>query len=233
MASEQNHPFGTDRHDAFRQRARGHRSLAKEVQASRFRAAASMAELTVLPHTRLTSSSFNKSPSSRRRVFWMAATRQPFRGMFEAASSVVGATLVAVEALMSGTCRRAFVPIAGLHHAARDRCGRDFACSMIAEWRSPNCLRDAIRHANASRTSISMPIMATVCSTRSKSDPEPWCSPTSTRMGAIFILGLVLVRRKRGKRYAAMPAASSICRCAPGAGDAEFLTAWSTSGNSP
>jgi acetoin utilization protein AcuC len=44
-----------------------------------------------------------------------------FRGVFEAASAVVGATLVAVDALMSGAARRAFVPIAGLHHAARER----------------------------------------------------------------------------------------------------------------
>jgi len=44
-----------------------------------------------------------------------------WKGVFEAASHVVGATLVAVEAVMSGQVRRAFVPIAGLHHAARDR----------------------------------------------------------------------------------------------------------------
>ncbi len=44
-----------------------------------------------------------------------------FRGVFEAAGSVVGATLVAVEALMSGASRRAFVPIGGLHHAGRGR----------------------------------------------------------------------------------------------------------------
>jgi len=44
-----------------------------------------------------------------------------FKGVFEAASNVVGATLVAVEHIMSGQIKRAFVPIAGLHHAARDR----------------------------------------------------------------------------------------------------------------
>jgi acetoin utilization protein AcuC len=33
----------------------------------------------------------------------------------------VGATLNAADAIMQGECRRAFVPIAGLHHAARDR----------------------------------------------------------------------------------------------------------------
>ena len=43
-----------------------------------------------------------------------------FSGMFEAASTVVGTTLDAIEKLMQGQCRRAFVPIAGLHHAQRD-----------------------------------------------------------------------------------------------------------------
>src|SRR5579864_9816914 len=44
-----------------------------------------------------------------------------FKGVYEAAAGVVGATLSAMEAIMRGECRRAFVPIAGLHHAARDR----------------------------------------------------------------------------------------------------------------
>src|SRR5580693_7529961 len=39
-----------------------------------------------------------------------------FRGVYEAAAVVVGATLNASAAIMSGQCRRAFVPIAGLHH---------------------------------------------------------------------------------------------------------------------
>jgi acetoin utilization protein AcuC len=43
-----------------------------------------------------------------------------FRGVYEAAAVVVGATLNATSAIMSGQCRRAFVPIAGLHHAGRD-----------------------------------------------------------------------------------------------------------------
>jgi acetoin utilization protein AcuC len=40
-------------------------------------------------------------------------------GIYEAACEVVGATLNAVDGVMSGEWRRAFVPIAGLHHAAR------------------------------------------------------------------------------------------------------------------
>jgi acetoin utilization protein AcuC len=44
-----------------------------------------------------------------------------FRGVYEAAAGVVGATLSCMEAMMEGKVRRAFVPIAGLHHAARNR----------------------------------------------------------------------------------------------------------------
>ena len=44
-----------------------------------------------------------------------------FKGVFEAASHVVGATLIAVDRVMKAEVKRAFIPIAGLHHAARDR----------------------------------------------------------------------------------------------------------------
>ena len=43
-----------------------------------------------------------------------------FPGVYEAAATVVGSVLDAVAALMDGRCGRAFVPIAGLHHARRD-----------------------------------------------------------------------------------------------------------------
>lgn len=43
-----------------------------------------------------------------------------FRGMFEAAATVVGSVLDATSRIMAGECRRAFVPIAGLHHARRE-----------------------------------------------------------------------------------------------------------------
>ena len=43
-----------------------------------------------------------------------------WRGVYEAASDVVGATLLAAGEIMAGRARRAFVPIAGLHHATRD-----------------------------------------------------------------------------------------------------------------
>lgn len=46
-----------------------------------------------------------------------------FFGVFEAASHVVGSVLDAVDRIHRGACRRAFVPIAGLHHARPERAG--------------------------------------------------------------------------------------------------------------
>ncbi|SVE41758.1 uncharacterized protein METZ01_LOCUS494612, partial [marine metagenome] len=43
-----------------------------------------------------------------------------FPGIMQVASDVVGTTLAAVDAVMSGDASRAFVPIAGLHHAGRE-----------------------------------------------------------------------------------------------------------------
>jgi acetoin utilization protein AcuC len=43
-----------------------------------------------------------------------------FKGVYEAAATVVGTSLAALDGIMAGRSRRAFVPIAGLHHARRD-----------------------------------------------------------------------------------------------------------------
>ena len=43
-----------------------------------------------------------------------------FVGMFEAASHVAGSVIDAIDRIMRGEYRRAFSPIAGLHHARRD-----------------------------------------------------------------------------------------------------------------
>ncbi|MGD8571658.1 MAG: acetoin utilization protein AcuC, partial [Gammaproteobacteria bacterium] len=43
-----------------------------------------------------------------------------FKGVYEAAATVVGTTLAAVDAVVSEECRQAFIPIAGLHHGRRD-----------------------------------------------------------------------------------------------------------------
>jgi acetoin utilization protein AcuC len=42
-----------------------------------------------------------------------------YEGVYEAAAHVVGGTLNALAAIMDGPLRKAFVPIGGLHHAAR------------------------------------------------------------------------------------------------------------------
>ncbi len=41
-------------------------------------------------------------------------------GIYEAACTVVGTTLSAIDKIMQGDCQHAFSPIAGLHHATRD-----------------------------------------------------------------------------------------------------------------
>lgn len=43
-----------------------------------------------------------------------------FKGVYEAACTVAGTVLHAVDSIMNKNCRQAFVPIAGLHHARRD-----------------------------------------------------------------------------------------------------------------
>lgn len=43
-----------------------------------------------------------------------------FPGVYEAAACVVGSVLNAADAMLAGKCRRAFIPIAGLHHARPD-----------------------------------------------------------------------------------------------------------------
>ena len=43
------------------------------------------------------------------------------QGIYDAALTVVGSTLKAIDLIMQGDCSYAFSPIAGLHHARRDR----------------------------------------------------------------------------------------------------------------
>jgi len=111
------HPFGTDRHEAFMRELhragldgrvqRGSPRLATRQELESFHTAAHVdlvRERSVTGHGYLDS---GDTPA--------------WKGVYEAASHVVGATLNAVAAVMAGKARRAFVPIAGLHHAARGR----------------------------------------------------------------------------------------------------------------
>jgi hypothetical protein len=110
------HPFGSDRHECF-VRELAAQGIAGEVLHYPPRSAT--AEELVSFHTKAYVD-FVQQKSATGEGFLDGGDTPAFKGVFDAASSVVGATLVAVEALMAGACRRAFVPIAGLHHAGRD-----------------------------------------------------------------------------------------------------------------
>jgi acetoin utilization protein AcuC len=110
------HPFGVDRQAAFLRefRARGlHRRSVEGASRQ-----ATDAELLAFHTPRYVE--FVRSRSVDGQGSLDAGDTPAFRGCFEVAAQVVGATLNAAQAIMSGAAARAFVPIAGLHHAARD-----------------------------------------------------------------------------------------------------------------
>ena len=110
------HPFGTDRHDVF------YAELDKAGLEESLRVCtprrASVDEI-MLFHT---ADYIDKvSRMSAEGIGYLDQGDTPaVPGIFDAATDVVGTTLAAVDAIMHGEARRAFVPIAGLHHAARD-----------------------------------------------------------------------------------------------------------------
>lgn len=110
------HPFGPDRHAAFVREFES-RGLDRRVQILEPRAA-SYEELLEFHTAHYVDLVRERSVSGD--GFLDAGDTPAFRGVYEAASVVVGATLNAADAIMSGKCRHAFVPIAGLHHAGRD-----------------------------------------------------------------------------------------------------------------
>src|SRR5437016_2445773 len=111
------HPFGPDRHGVFVREFEA-RGLDKRVRVLEPRTA-SEEELRAFHSPAYLE--FVRERSESGQGFLDAGDTPAFRGVYEAAACVVGATLSAVEAIMQGECRRAFVPIAGLHHAGRER----------------------------------------------------------------------------------------------------------------
>jgi len=109
------HPFGPDRHAAFVREFTA-RGLDRRVQLLEPRTA-SDEELRAFHSAAYLE--FVRERSASGVGFLDAGDTPAFRGVYEAAAGVVGATLSAMEAIMKGECRRAFVPIAGLHHAGR------------------------------------------------------------------------------------------------------------------
>lgn len=110
------HPFGTDRLAAFlgEYRARG---LASRCLARASREASHEELLRFHTAAHL---GFVRERSVEGAGSLDGADTPAFRGCYEAAARVVGATLDAADAVLDGAAGRAFVPIAGLHHAVRD-----------------------------------------------------------------------------------------------------------------
>jgi acetoin utilization protein AcuC len=109
------HPFGPDRHAAFYAEFAA-RGLDKRVRIVETRAA-TREELESF-HTR-DYVDLVAERSLTGEGYLDAGDTPAWRGVYEAAADVVGATLLASEEIMAGRARRAFIPIAGLHHAAR------------------------------------------------------------------------------------------------------------------
>ncbi len=109
------HPFGFDRHDAFlREMRRSPVYPALRLVAPR------VAERDELEwFHRRDYVDFVLQRSGEGRGYLDAGDTPAVKGIYEATSVVVGGTLQAVEEIVEGRARRAFIPIGGLHHAAR------------------------------------------------------------------------------------------------------------------
>jgi len=110
------HPFGPDRHDVF------HAELQRQgiADAVELRAAGSATRDELLAFH---SAAFVEMVENRCAVgegFLDDGDTPAQQGLAEAAAAVVGAAIEAMEGIMAGRVRRAFVPIAGLHHAGRE-----------------------------------------------------------------------------------------------------------------
>ena len=109
------HPFGTDRHDVF------HAELAD----------AGLGDAIAIGHPRpalVDELALLHTPDYIDKVSRLSAAGKGWLdegdtpvvpGIYDAASAVVGAVLCAVDEIIHGNHKRAFIPIAGLHHAAR------------------------------------------------------------------------------------------------------------------
>jgi acetoin utilization protein AcuC len=112
------HPFGRDRHEVFLRGLR-ERELDDRVGVDAPERPADRAELELFHTVRHVR--FIERMSVEGIGFLDEGDTPAFPGVYHTASNVVGATLQAGELLVSGEARRVFIPIAGLHHAARDK----------------------------------------------------------------------------------------------------------------
>jgi acetoin utilization protein AcuC len=109
------HPFGPDRHDAFMRELKSE-TLDQAVTLLEPRSA-TREEIESFHSPAYVDLVIERSASGQ--GYLDAGDTPAFRGVYEAAANVVGATLTALEGIMSKQFERAFIPIAGLHHASR------------------------------------------------------------------------------------------------------------------
>jgi len=110
------HPFGPDRMDAFWRRA-----VAQGLDARVRLCEPVMATVDDLLRFHTADYVERVRRQSLTGVGYLDQGDTPaFTGVFEAACTVVGTVLDAVQRIVAGDTARAFVPIAGLHHARRD-----------------------------------------------------------------------------------------------------------------
>jgi acetoin utilization protein AcuC len=110
------HPFGVDRYGAFMA------ELERSPAAARVRRLAPV----VAPDDALALFhgqdyiDYVRARSAAGTGFLDAGDTPAFPGVFEAAATVVGGTLLLLERIMAGEAKRGFIPIGGLHHARRN-----------------------------------------------------------------------------------------------------------------
>ncbi len=111
------HPFGPDRFHAFWQR------FTDEGLESRVRVRAPVLADRAAIERFHTPDYFDRVQALSDKGFGYLdhGDTPAFPGVCEAAAWVVGSVLDAVARIVAGDCRRAFVPIGGLHHSRRDR----------------------------------------------------------------------------------------------------------------
>src|ERR1044071_5093868 len=109
------HPFGPDRHEAFMPKLPNaglhgcvQRAIPRVASREELESFHTAAYLDLVQERSTTGHGYLDGGDT-----------PAFKGVYETASYVVGATLNASYAVMTGRARRAFIPIAGLHHAAR------------------------------------------------------------------------------------------------------------------
>ena len=110
------HPFGPDRHNAFVKEFQA-RGLEKQVEMAA-PVMASRAELERFHTSEYIDKIIHQSKTGQ--GYLDCGDTPAYPGIYSDAATVVGTTLAALDRIINGPIHKAFIPIAGLHHARRD-----------------------------------------------------------------------------------------------------------------